>query len=87
MSTQIETYHLGAYFFADANVLCDFCGAKSETQGACGAGAREDASGSAKAHAKVAQKWTETTVPVREGRKTYALVRDRCAACSGKVAA
>jgi hypothetical protein len=82
MSIETSTRHFAGHFFADATVCCDFCGTKAETQGACGAEAQTLAGGIAKAHAKVFQKWTETTVPVREGRKTYALVRDACPACA-----
>lgn len=65
MSIEFEKHHTAGHLFADANMRCDFCGATSETQSACGAGASDAAISAAKAHAKVSQGWTETTVPVR----------------------
>ena len=72
------------FSFAEAQLRCDFCDATSEPQSACGGHCRGDAADGAKAHAKVFQKWTTTTVPIKEGRKRYALLRDKCAACTSQ---
>ena len=82
VSVEIETKLIDGRTYADAQLRCDFCGARSSTEGACGVGAKEAASSYARASATVSQGWTSVTVPLIERKKRYALLRDKCAACS-----
>lgn len=81
MSATLRQYELSGFSFAESRIRCDFCGALSGKQGACGAGSGNDAIASAHAHAIVTQGWGQTTRPVVDGRKRYALVRDLCPPC------
>lgn len=82
MSTNVATEHLAGMYFARACLACDFCDAKSEEQGACGVGANDLACAAARAHARVSQGWTDTTVAIGSGRKRYSLLKDICPGCS-----
>lgn len=81
MSATLEQHDREGFSFAESRICCDFCGALSETQGACGAGCGNDAIAAAHAHAIVSQRWGRTTRPVIDGRKRYALVCDLCPPC------
>lgn len=80
----VTTEHEGKLFFAYAHIRCDACGAQSEQQGACGAGAKDDACRSAEAHAAVVQGWAHVYEPCG---KRQTMRRDRCPACMAKAVA